>query len=214
MADSKISALPAATTPLAGTEVLPIVQGGVTDKVSVANLTAGRDISALSATLSNGNLVVGTAGKGITTSGAFSLGFGTNNAVNAMTIDSSGNFGLGTATPAYRFDFKDASGAATIGRITSNTTGNTTVIFENTNTGGSNLAVATGALGHYLFGAGSLPLVFGTNSTERFRVKETGSVRYIPLAAAPAAPEAGEVYYDSSLNKLRCYNGTIWNDLF
>lgn len=48
MADKKISALPAATTPLAGTEVLPVVQGGTTDKVSVANLTAGRAVSALS----------------------------------------------------------------------------------------------------------------------------------------------------------------------
>jgi hypothetical protein len=45
MADTKISALPASTTPLAGTEVLPIVQSGVTKQVSVANLTAGRDVS-------------------------------------------------------------------------------------------------------------------------------------------------------------------------
>lgn len=44
MADKKISALPAATVPLAGTEVLPLVQGGTTDKVSVANLTSGRTI--------------------------------------------------------------------------------------------------------------------------------------------------------------------------
>jgi hypothetical protein len=42
MADTKISGLPASTTPLVGTEVLPIVQGGVTKQVSVANLTAGR----------------------------------------------------------------------------------------------------------------------------------------------------------------------------
>jgi hypothetical protein len=42
MADTKISQLPAATTPLDGTEVLPVVQGGTTDKVSVANLTVGR----------------------------------------------------------------------------------------------------------------------------------------------------------------------------
>lgn len=42
MADKKISALTAATTPLAGTEVLPIVQGGATVKVSVEDLTAGR----------------------------------------------------------------------------------------------------------------------------------------------------------------------------
>jgi len=44
MADTKISALPAATTPLAGTEVLPIVQSGTTDKVAVSDLTAGRDV--------------------------------------------------------------------------------------------------------------------------------------------------------------------------
>jgi len=46
MADTKISALPASTTPLAGTEVLPIVQSGATKQVSVANLTAGRTVSA------------------------------------------------------------------------------------------------------------------------------------------------------------------------
>ena len=75
MADKKISALTAATTPLAGTEVLPIVQGtpAATVKVSVANLTAGRAVStgALSvvagnATLDNGyflngKLVAGTS---------------------------------------------------------------------------------------------------------------------------------------------------------
>jgi hypothetical protein len=48
MADVKISGLPASTTPLAGTEVLPVVQSGATKQVSVANLTAGRATSALS----------------------------------------------------------------------------------------------------------------------------------------------------------------------
>lgn len=55
MADKKISALTASTTPLAGTEVLPIVQSGSTVKVSVANLTAGRDVSALTVSASSGN---------------------------------------------------------------------------------------------------------------------------------------------------------------
>lgn len=45
---SSISALTSATTPLAGTEVLPIVQSGSTVKVAVSNLTAGRAVSALS----------------------------------------------------------------------------------------------------------------------------------------------------------------------
>lgn len=45
MADKKISALNSASTPLAGTEVLPIVQSGSTVKVSVGNLTEGRDVT-------------------------------------------------------------------------------------------------------------------------------------------------------------------------
>lgn len=45
MADKTISALTSASTPLAGTEVLPIVQSGSTVKVAVSDLTAGRSIS-------------------------------------------------------------------------------------------------------------------------------------------------------------------------
>jgi|LakMenEpi03Aug12_release.lakeMendotaPanAssembly.Ray.scaffolds.fasta_scaffold374178_2 hypothetical protein len=52
MANSKISALPAASTPLAGTELVPVVQGGITEQVSVANLTAGRAVAAQKLTLS------------------------------------------------------------------------------------------------------------------------------------------------------------------
>ena len=57
MADKKISALTSATTPLAGTEVLPIVQSSSTVKVSVANLTAGR-------TQTSNGIVQGTAATG------------------------------------------------------------------------------------------------------------------------------------------------------
>ena len=53
MADVKISGLPASTTPLAGTEVLPIVQSTTTKQVSVANLTAGRTFDALGMTLTS-----------------------------------------------------------------------------------------------------------------------------------------------------------------
>lgn len=48
MADKKISQLTSSTTPLAGTEVLPIVQSGATVKVAVSDLTAGRPVSVLS----------------------------------------------------------------------------------------------------------------------------------------------------------------------
>ena len=51
-------------------------------------------------------------------------------------------------------------------------------------------------------------------TTERVRVKSTGQVRFVPLAADPSGAEAGDVYYNSSSNKLKCYNGSTWNDLF
>lgn len=46
MADKKISALTSATVPLAGTEVVPLVQSSTTKKVAVSDLTAGRDVQA------------------------------------------------------------------------------------------------------------------------------------------------------------------------
>jgi hypothetical protein len=58
MADVKISGLPLSTTPLAGTEVLPIVQGGQTRQVSVNNLTTGK---AVSATQYTSTIATGTA---------------------------------------------------------------------------------------------------------------------------------------------------------
>jgi hypothetical protein len=48
MADAKISALTSVTTPLAGTEALPIVQSSSTKKVTVDNLTKGRTVNASS----------------------------------------------------------------------------------------------------------------------------------------------------------------------
>lgn len=46
MTDKKISQLTNATTPVAGTEVLPIVQSGSTVKVSIDNLTKGKTVNA------------------------------------------------------------------------------------------------------------------------------------------------------------------------
>jgi hypothetical protein len=55
MANTKISALTSATTPLAGTEVLPIVQSSATTKVTIANVTEGRAVSMLRATSAGAN---------------------------------------------------------------------------------------------------------------------------------------------------------------
>jgi hypothetical protein len=59
MANSKISALTSATTPLAGTETLPVVQSNTTKQVSVANLTAGRQVDMLYLNVSTSAGLVG-----------------------------------------------------------------------------------------------------------------------------------------------------------
>jgi hypothetical protein len=84
MADTKISALAASTTPLAGTEVLPIVQSSTTKQVSVANLTAGRDVAVNSLTTSQTAGIIGTT---------------TNNSANAGSV---GEFISSTVLQANR----------------------------------------------------------------------------------------------------------------
>ena len=85
MADLKISALTASTTPLAGTEVLPIVQSGATKQVSVANLTAGR-------TQTSNGIVQGTAATG--------YNFTANTPASGMTSQLLNWYEEGTWTPA------------------------------------------------------------------------------------------------------------------
>ena len=107
MADVKISALPAATTPLAGTEVLPIVQSGTTDQVSVANLTAGRTVNGAAftatgtvsgATVTASGTVSGATVSGTTVSGTtVNVGAGT---VSAPSISPTGDSNTGIFFPA------------------------------------------------------------------------------------------------------------------
>jgi hypothetical protein len=109
MADKKISALTNATTPLAGTEVLPIVQSGSTVKVAVSSLTAGRDVSATSIAAGLGAVgtpaytFTGDLNTGMWSPSADVVAFST--AGNErFRADSSGNFGVGTASPATKLD--------------------------------------------------------------------------------------------------------------
>lgn len=39
-------------------------------------------------------------------------------------------------------------------------------------------------------------------------------MRLEPLDAEPANPDKGDLYFDNTINKLRCYDGTAWQDCF
>jgi len=57
------------------------------------------------------------------------------------------------------------------------------------------------------------PIRLRTNSVERVRIKSTGQMRFVPLASDPSGAEAGDVYYNSTTNKLKVYNGTAWETI-
>jgi hypothetical protein len=107
MADLKISQLPAATTPLAGTEVLPIVQSGTTKQVAVNDLTAGKAVSAtsLSATTVTATTVNGTtfdtniAAAGVTLAGTTLAADGTDTNIS-LTLTPKGS-GVVTTAASY-----------------------------------------------------------------------------------------------------------------
>lgn len=123
MANSKISALTSATTPLAGTETLPIVQGGVTVKTTVADVTNSGGYAGSFTTLSATGVTTVQAGTAllpaITTSGDTNTGIWfpaadtiafTEGGVESFRIDSSGNVGIGRTSPVGRLDVFAASG--------------------------------------------------------------------------------------------------------
>jgi hypothetical protein len=189
MADVKISALPLASTPLAGTEVLPIVQSATTDQVSVANLTAGRAVSAASLTLTTTPLAVGSGGTGLSTLTAGYIPYGNGTGAfssNANFLYSSGNLLLGNST-----NFTGGSRQA----LTINGQAGQFGILE--------FGVA-GILTGYIYSNASQttlnsqlnPLTFENGGTERMRITSNGAVLIGSAISSYSAANRGtfEVY--------------------
>jgi len=114
MADVKISSLPSADLPLAGTEVLPIVQSATTKRVSIENITIGRTVTA--ANLTSSNDVSGVSGS---FTGALSVG-GTAAITGAVSLTvplgvANGGTGATTITGIVKGSGTSAFSAATQG---------------------------------------------------------------------------------------------------
>jgi hypothetical protein len=108
MANLKISALTGATTPLAGTEVLPIVQSATTKQVSVANLTAGRSVAGTNFIPSGSTVPT----NGLYLPAANAVGIATNT-TNAVYIDSTQSVSIG-ATIAGLYNQNTVSGFSVV----------------------------------------------------------------------------------------------------
>jgi len=195
MADTKISALTASTTPLAGTEVLPIVQSSTTKQVSVANLTAGRTVAMSNATV----------GVGGTTS--FSTGItlnGTSNAANGTFIQGQRN-----SSPAWFFGDTSAALGSGTGLISYVYGANPFIVYTNN---GEALNVTStqdvkATLGNFVVGTSGKGIDFsatpGTGTSELLADYEEGT--WTPSVGGNATYTAQAGYYTKIGNfvKLR-----------
>lgn len=177
MADVKISGLPASTVPLAGTEVLPIVQSSTTKKVSIANVTAGRAVSALSFTPTgsalptNGLFLPDTNAVGISTNSEERARFFATGGVSIgnSTDPGAGNLSVtGAIISAGAYSQFTSSGGGTsttsvyvssTGRepfvVTSSSATDTMMNLTNTGSGGTNWQIRSTANGS-AYGGGAL----------------------------------------------------------
>jgi hypothetical protein len=136
MADLKISALTAASTPLAGTEVLPIVQSGATVKASIANVQTSTYSggTANGVAYLNGSKVL-TTGSALQFDGS-NLLLGTTSAIDGGNITTNYNgdnvkgLVLNDNTPAntHCYIAFDKNSGTQIGTITNNA--NTGVLYN------------------------------------------------------------------------------------
>lgn len=171
MANNKISALTSATTPLAGTEVLPIVQSGVTTKVAVSNLTAG-----LTGTASIN--INGTVGATTPSTGAFTTLSATNGTFSGYLTGSGTNPG-GLGGSRYVLDF--SSGQTRVFSYGANASTNGGFLFNSQRSNGSNSTnfldiSSSGIVTMSAYGAGAATFsaagVISSVSDETWKVKD------------------------------------------
>ena len=127
---------------------------------------------------------------GITTTGAYPLVLGTSNTAR-MTIDSSGNVGIGTSSPSGNFQ---VSGANPRTRLT-NTSGTTTTVLQGSDSGAAFIGTETNA-----------PYYFIINSTERMRIDTSGNV--LIGGSAQVWDERELVRSDTNTVKLGIYGNS------
>ena len=108
------------------------------------------------------------------------MGFRTNDA-ERMRIDSSGNVGIGTASPDRKLNVTGAAATETVIKISGSTTAGT---FLHTNNTGGNFYMGKDNSAGTAFGSAycsalysdsAYPMIFWTNGTERMRIDSSGN---------------------------------------
>ena len=139
----------------------------------------------------------------------------------AMTLDASGNLGIGTSSPAYKLDISAPNDSTARIKLTTTTGYN---IFWSSNTGGGTFFGTEGSTGGVLSSGsaayssvmtslnGNNPISFGINSTEKMRLDGSGN---LGLGVTPSAWASGvkglQVGANSYASAVDLNNGvTAW----
>ena len=145
----------------------------------------------------------------------------TNNTTRLL-IDTLGKVGIGTITPNSRLDVNGAitlSGLGSQSGITTKTNTNDLKLYSgpvgNTSSGiwfrSANVAGDVSAFSELMVIKSTGNVGIGTtNPTRTLHVSSV--MRLEPVATAPTSPAKGDMYFDSTLNKLRVYDGTTWQN--
>jgi len=146
----------------------------------------------------NNNVAIGaSSGIGVS-SGGSNVCIGNGSGVNIGSGSNNVHVGIGTTGTI------NSSNEIIIGYIAGGFGSNTAVI-------GNNSIIRTILRGTVCIG------VTNPDASAKLQVDST-SQGFLPPrvanAASIVAPVAGLIIYDQSVNKLKCWNGTIWNDLF
>jgi len=177
MANTTITALPSATTPLAGTEVVPIVQSGVTKKVAVSAIGGGSGtVTSVSVATANG--LAGSVASSTTTP-AITLSTtvtgvlkGNGSAISAATAGTDylvppsgtsilkGNSGGALANAVANTDYQSPIALTTVGTSGAATFNGTTLNIPNyASGGGSGTVTSVGISAPAFLSVGGSPVI-------------------------------------------------------
>lgn len=159
------------------------------------------------------------------------------NGSEALRIDTSGNTGIGINAPTARLHIKGSgSTSATTSLLVQNSAGSEafrvkddlSVSCAGTLTGGNVVSTANMFFGNILYGNNWWAQSDGGTTIGQQAAPVASAILDIRSTTrgflpprmtttqknAIATPAAGLVVYDTTTNKLCCYNGSTWNDLF